>query len=173
MRGSTPFHNAALTVLALGLLASSTVAQAQRPPQSGDSNAAAMEIISAWQSSSRGTTPQERVRLIESALALATRAEPWPFKEPPRDRLLGQMWGQLGNEYRRIEGPERAAAIDQALAACAQARRRRTPIAPHCATTRPRATAFAGRSRRPVSPMHWGKWGRRKLPLLHLHTMPR
>ncbi len=83
-------------------------------PQS-ESNALALSIISAWQGSSRGATPQERIALINKALSLAVPANPWPFRDPPRDALLGQMWGQLGNEYRRIEGGERPQALERAL----------------------------------------------------------
>ena len=85
------------------------------------SNALALSIISAWQNSSRAPTPEARAQKIEEALALAVPANPWPFREPARDDLLGQMWGQLGNEYRRVEGAQRSAALERAHAAYEQA----------------------------------------------------
>lgn len=97
-------------------------AQPQKQNQSA-SNALAKEIIAAWQNSSRSPTPQDRIAQIEKALKLAVPANPWPFRDPPRDALLGQMWGQLGNEYRRIEGAERPEALERALQAYGEALR--------------------------------------------------
>src|SRR5262245_35619707 len=84
-------------------------------------NALALSIISAWQSSSHPPTPEARAQKIEEALALAVPANPWPFREPTRDDLLGRMWGQLANEYRRVEGANRPAALERALTAYQQA----------------------------------------------------
>lgn len=98
-----------------------TQSQQQGAPQQGASNALAMEIIGAWQGSSRGPAPKDRITLIEKALSLAVPANPWPFKEPARDNLLGQMWGQLGNEYRRIDGVEQPEALERALKAYTEA----------------------------------------------------
>lgn len=115
-------------LLAQALLSpASAHAQQQRQesqPQTAkpqDDRALALEIIAAWQNSSRGPTPQARVGLIQKALSLAVPANPWPFRDPARDVLLAQMWGQLGNEHRRIQGTERQAALGQAIAAYAQA----------------------------------------------------
>jgi tetratricopeptide (TPR) repeat protein len=85
------------------------------------SNALALSIISLWQNSSREPTPEARAQKIEEALALAVPAKPWPFREPTRDDLLGRMWGQLGNEYRRVDGARRPAAMERALTAYEQA----------------------------------------------------
>src|SRR5262245_17914930 len=84
-------------------------------------NALAVSIISLWQNSSREPTPEARAQKIEEALALAVPAKPWPFREPTRDDLLGRMWGQLGNEYRRVDGARRPAALERALTAYEQA----------------------------------------------------
>ncbi len=86
-----------------------------------DANALALEIIAAWQGSSRAPTPEARAQKIEEALALAVPANPWPFREPARDDLLAEMWGQLGNEYRRTEGANRPAALERALVAYQEA----------------------------------------------------
>jgi CHAT domain-containing protein/tetratricopeptide (TPR) repeat protein len=105
------------------LMAVSTMAPtplyAQSPPAQNQTsnNAGSMEIIAAWQNSSRAPTPAGRAALIEKALALAVPANPWPFSDPSRDDLLGRMWGQLGNEYRRVDGPDRADALDRAIRA--------------------------------------------------------
>jgi len=85
------------------------------------SNGLALSIIAAWQNSSRAPTPEARAQKIEEALALAVPANPWPFREPARNDLLGQMWGQLGNEYRRVEGAQRSAALERALTAYQEA----------------------------------------------------
>src|SRR5499426_3437582 len=90
-------------------------------------NALALSIISAWQNSSRAPTPEARAQKIEEALALAVPANPWPFREPARNDLLGQMWGQLGNEYRRVEGAQRSAALERALGAYQEALKYITP----------------------------------------------
>ena len=107
---------------AFSLLAGSLISlnSASSQPNSA-SNALALSIISAWQNSSRAPTPEARAQKIEEALALAVPANPWPFREPARDDLLGQMWGQLGNEYRRVEGAQRSAALERAHAAYEQA----------------------------------------------------
>jgi tetratricopeptide (TPR) repeat protein len=84
-------------------------------------NALALSIVSAWQNSSHAPTPEARAQKIEEALALAVPANPWPFREPTRDDLLGRMWGQLANEYRRVEGANRPAALERALTAYQQA----------------------------------------------------
>jgi tetratricopeptide (TPR) repeat protein len=89
-------------------------------PNAGN-NALALSIISAWQNSSQAPTPEARAHKIEEALALAVPANPWPFREPTRDDLLGRMWGQLANEYRRVEGANRPAALERALTAYQQA----------------------------------------------------
>ena len=94
-------------------------AKSQPKDTQRDSNALALAIISAWQTSA--PTPELRAQKIEQALALAVPADPWPFREPARDDLLGQMWGQLGNEYRRIDGAGRPAALERALVAYAEA----------------------------------------------------
>src|SRR5262245_29516847 len=108
-----------VSVLALGLLqVNATTALAQ--PNAAN-NALALSIISAWQNSSQGATPEARAQKIEEALALAVPANPWPFREPARDDLLGRMWGQLANEYRRVEGANRPAALERALTAYQQA----------------------------------------------------
>ena len=96
------------------------VSSALSQPNSA-SNTLALSIISAWQNSSHASTPEARAQKIEEALALAVPANPWPFREPARDDLLGQMWGQLGNEYRRVEGAQRPAALERALAAYQEA----------------------------------------------------
>lgn len=109
---------AAMMTAAIIAVPAAASAQTRQPTQQqNDSNALALSIISAWQGSSRGATPQDRIALINKALALAVPANPWPFRDPPRDALLGQMWGQLGNEYRRVEGGERPQALERALEA--------------------------------------------------------
>jgi CHAT domain-containing protein/tetratricopeptide (TPR) repeat protein len=108
----------------LTLLAGSSplaVVGAAQAQSSQAGNALALAIVQAWQNSSRAPTPEARARLIEEALALAVPAKPWPFREPARDDLLGQMWGQLGNEYRRVEGANRSAALERALVAYQEA----------------------------------------------------
>ena len=102
-----------------GAQAPPTPTPSQRP--SSQSNALALAIIEAWQASSRGATPEARAAQIEKALSLALPAEPWPFREPGRDELLGRMWGQLGNELRRVTGPGRLAALERALDAYGRA----------------------------------------------------
>ena len=65
---------------------------------------------------------------IQKALKLARSFDPWPLRSPERDDLLGQMWGQLGNEYRRIRSPAaRPEALEQAIAAYAQCLQHFTP----------------------------------------------
>jgi CHAT domain-containing protein/tetratricopeptide (TPR) repeat protein len=112
--------------LLLGNLHVLPLASALAQPNSA-SNALALSIIAAWQNSSRAPTPQARAHKIEEALALAVPANPWPFREPARDDLLGQMWGQLGNEYRRVEGAQRSAALERAVAAYQEALKFITP----------------------------------------------
>jgi tetratricopeptide (TPR) repeat protein len=107
-----------LAVLAVGLHQALTPAFAQ--PNAAN-NALALSIISAWQNSSHPPTPEARAQKIEEALALAVPANPWPFREPTRDDLLGRMWGQLANEYRRVEGANRPFALERALTAYQQA----------------------------------------------------
>lgn len=105
-----------LALLAFGLSASAANAQSQAkgvPPQ-------VMEMITAWQNASRAPSPEAKVAEIEKALRLARSFDPWPLRSPQRDDLLGQMWGQLGNEYRRIRSPARGNALEQAIAAYAQ-----------------------------------------------------
>src|SRR5262245_23335126 len=104
-----------VSVLALGLLQVHATAALAQP--NAANNALALSIISAWQNSSQGATPEARAQKIEEALALAVPANPWPFREPARDDLLGRMWGQLANEYRRVEGANRPAALERALTA--------------------------------------------------------
>ena len=109
-----------LRLICFGLaLAVSVASFGSARSQPKDSNALALAIIAAWQASA--PTPELRAQKIEQALALAVPADPWPFREPARDDLLGQMWGQLGNEYRRIDGPGRPAALERALAAYTEA----------------------------------------------------
>jgi tetratricopeptide (TPR) repeat protein len=113
-----------LVLMIATVLTSPPPLDAQPAPQAPNSaNAAALEIISAWQNSSRGATPRERAQLIEKAIALALAPKDWPFKDPPREALLGQMWGQLGNEYRRIEGPDKRAMIERAIVAYTEAQK--------------------------------------------------
>ncbi|MDX2205057.1 MAG: CHAT domain-containing protein [Hyphomicrobiaceae bacterium] len=118
-RGLARRHGAALAVgLVIGLAACGA---GPAWSQAGSSKEQALAIISAWQGSSRAPTPEARAQKIEEALALAVAANPWPLREPGRDKLLGQMWGQLGNEYRRIEGANRPEALERALKAYQQA----------------------------------------------------
>lgn len=76
-----------------------------------------LEMIAAWQNASRAPTPEAKVAEIEKALRIARSLKPWPFKNPERDDLLGQMWGQLGNEYRRVRSGARADTLEKALVA--------------------------------------------------------
>ena len=91
-------------------------AQAQNPAAKGVPPAV-MEMIVAWQNASRAPTPEAKVREIEKALRIALSFESWPLKNPERDDMLGQMWGQLGNEYHRIQSPARPEALEKAIAA--------------------------------------------------------
>jgi CHAT domain-containing protein/tetratricopeptide (TPR) repeat protein len=97
--------------VAAGLYPVSAVAQRQ------GSNALALQIIDNWRQARSAPTPETRIALIEKALALAVPADPWPFRSPPRAPFLAQMWGQLGNEYRRVDGPERSDALERAVKA--------------------------------------------------------
>jgi tetratricopeptide (TPR) repeat protein len=108
-----------LAVLAVGLREAVLTPACAQP--NAANNALALSIISAWQNSSHPPTPEGRAQKIEEALALAVPANPWPFREPTRDDLLGRMWGQLANEYRRVEGANRPAALERGLTAYQQA----------------------------------------------------
>ena len=91
----------------------------------------AIEIIKAWQGARRLPNPAARAQAIGRAIQLAERANPWPMKRPSRSQLLAQMYGQLGNEYRRIRGLNAHANLQRALTAYDRAlqfmQRRRGP----------------------------------------------
>jgi tetratricopeptide (TPR) repeat protein len=124
MIGSLASANARtlLRILALALGLAGTCAQAQtQGSQPGSVPGPVMEMIAAWQNSARAPTPEAKLAEIEKALKIARSFDQWPLRSPERDELLGQMWGQLGNEYRRIRSNARSEALEKAIAAYTQA----------------------------------------------------
>jgi len=113
---------ALLCVLALFVFdLSATAVQAQsQAPAAKQVPGPVIEMITIWQNASRAPTPEAKVAEIQKALSLARSFDAWPLRSPERDDLLGQMWGQLGNEYRRIRSPARPEALEQAIAAYTQ-----------------------------------------------------
>jgi CHAT domain-containing protein/tetratricopeptide (TPR) repeat protein len=103
-----------LAIVILDVTVASLAVHAQ--PLSDDIKSRVMEMIAAWQNFKAVSDQEERIALIEKALTIASGFSTWPLREPGRDDLLGQMWGQLGNEYlrlgsfRRPDSPERAIA---------------------------------------------------------------
>jgi hypothetical protein len=101
-----------LAIVIAALIVPSVGPKAQ--PLSDDVKSRAIEMIAAWQNYKSAPNQEARIALIEKALTIADSFSTWPLKEPRRDDLLGQMWGQLGNEYlrlgssRRPDAPERA-----------------------------------------------------------------
>jgi tetratricopeptide (TPR) repeat protein len=102
-------------VVAFAVLASCLTAAGQPMPDAVKSRA--LEMVAAWQNSKSAPTPEARIALIEKAIGLARGFSAWPLREPGRDDLMGQMWGQLGNEYMRLRSGQRADAPDRAIAA--------------------------------------------------------
>jgi tetratricopeptide (TPR) repeat protein len=102
-------------VVAIVVLASWQTALGQPMPDAVKSRA--LEMIAAWTNSRSGPTPEARIAQIEKALGIARSFSAWPLREPGRDDLMGQMWGQLGNEYTRLRASQRPDAPDRAIAA--------------------------------------------------------
>ncbi len=108
-------------ILALALLTPVSGSKAQ--PLPNNVKARIGQMIGAWQNA-RGAPPgQPRIKLIERSLNLALSFRRWPLKQPGRDDLLAQMWGQLANEYMRLPASQNADAPDRAIAAYGQALR--------------------------------------------------
>jgi CHAT domain-containing protein/tetratricopeptide (TPR) repeat protein len=104
-----------LAIVIAALIVPSVGAEAQ--PLSDDVKSRAIEMIAAWQNYKSTPNQEARIALIEKALTIADGFSTWPLKEPGRDDLLGQMWGQLGNEYLRLGSSRRPDAPERAIAA--------------------------------------------------------